>query len=91
MATYKNKVKKRISPISLDQKINYKDINLLKTFVFTSKTLFRRTAAREPSSLAPRPFRVSRLFQPRRQALERQLHRCLSRLQHLDEAIFPVG
>jgi small subunit ribosomal protein S18 len=30
---YKNKVKKRISPISLDQKINYKDINLLKTFI----------------------------------------------------------
>jgi small subunit ribosomal protein S18 len=33
MVTYKIKVKKRISPISLDQKINYKDINLLKTFI----------------------------------------------------------
>ena len=33
MVNYKNKAKKRISPISLDQKINYKDINLLKTFL----------------------------------------------------------
>ena len=33
MVNYKNKVKKRISPISLDHKINYKDINLLKTFI----------------------------------------------------------
>jgi len=33
MAVYKTKAKKRISPIKLDQKINYKDINLLKTFL----------------------------------------------------------
>ena len=33
MANYNNKAKKRLSPIALDQKINYKDINLLKTFL----------------------------------------------------------
>ena len=44
MVTYKNKVKKRISPISLDQKINYKDINLLKTFITEhGKIVSRRT------------------------------------------------
>jgi small subunit ribosomal protein S18 len=26
-------MKKRVSPINLDQKINYKDINLLRTFI----------------------------------------------------------
>jgi small subunit ribosomal protein S18 len=33
MASFNTKVKKRVSPIKLDQKINYKDINLLKTFI----------------------------------------------------------
>ena len=34
---YKNKVKKRISPISLDQKINYKDIYYRKDIGMKSK------------------------------------------------------
>jgi small subunit ribosomal protein S18 len=33
MVSYNSKNKKRVSPIKLDQKINYKDINLLKTFL----------------------------------------------------------
>ena len=33
MAFNSNKIRKRVSPIKLDQKINYKDINLLKTFL----------------------------------------------------------
>jgi len=33
MVSYNSKIKKRVSPIKLDQKINYKDINLLKTFL----------------------------------------------------------
>lgn len=38
------KAKKRVSPIKLDQTINYKDINLLKTFVTEhGKILSRRT------------------------------------------------
>jgi len=42
MVTYK--AKKRISPVKLDQNINYKDINLLKTFVTEhGKILSRRT------------------------------------------------
>lgn len=42
MVTYK--AKKRVSPIKLDQTINYKDINLLKTFVTEhGKILSRRT------------------------------------------------
>lgn len=42
MVTYK--AKKRVSPIKLDQIINYKDINLLKTFVTEhGKILSRRT------------------------------------------------
>ena len=31
MVTYKNKVKKRISPISLDQKINYNPLKRMVT------------------------------------------------------------
>ena len=42
MVTYK--AKKRVSPIKLDQTINSKDINLLKTFVTEhGKILSRRT------------------------------------------------
>lgn len=42
MVTYK--AKKRISPVKLDQNINYKDINLLKTFVTEhGKIVSRRT------------------------------------------------
>jgi len=42
MVTYK--AKKRVSPIKLDQTINYKDINLLKTYVTEhGKILSRRT------------------------------------------------
>lgn len=42
MVTYK--AKKRISPVKLDQTINYKDINLLKTFITEhGKILSRRT------------------------------------------------
>jgi|TARA_B110000114_G_C15003088_1_gene361610 small subunit ribosomal protein S18 len=42
MVTYK--AKKRISPVKLDQNINYKDINLLKIFVTEhGKILSRRT------------------------------------------------
>jgi|TARA_B110000090_G_C13344462_1_gene432410 small subunit ribosomal protein S18 len=42
MVTYK--AKKRISPVKLDQNINYKDINVLKTFVTEhGKILSRRT------------------------------------------------
>jgi small subunit ribosomal protein S18 len=38
------KAKKRISPIKLDQVINYKDINLLKIFITKhGKILSRRT------------------------------------------------
>ena len=38
------KAKKRISPVKLDQTINYKDINLLKTFITEhGKILSRRT------------------------------------------------
>lgn len=42
MVTYK--AKRRVSPIKLDQTINYKDINLLKTFITEhGKILSRRT------------------------------------------------
>jgi small subunit ribosomal protein S18 len=42
MVTYK--VKRRISPVKLDQTINYKDINLLKTFISEhGKILSRRS------------------------------------------------
>ena len=42
MVTYK--AKKRISPVKLDQNINYKDINVLKTFVTEhGKIVSRRT------------------------------------------------
>jgi len=38
------KAKKRISPIKLDQSINYKDVNLLKIFISEyGKILSRRT------------------------------------------------
>ncbi len=38
------KAKKRVSPIKLDQDINYKDINLLKIFITEhGKILSRRT------------------------------------------------
>jgi small subunit ribosomal protein S18 len=42
MVTYKSK--RRISPVKLDQNINYKDINLLKRFVTEhGKIVSRRT------------------------------------------------
>ena len=45
------KAKKRISPIKLDQSINYKDVNLLKIFISEyGKILSRRTTKRAKKS-----------------------------------------
>jgi small subunit ribosomal protein S18 len=38
------KAKRRVSPIKLDQAINYKDINLLKTFVTDHGKILSRRA-----------------------------------------------